>query len=112
GESIYGYRCYMPYKSYCALRITGKIDDYVMDLLKAKIKKLNLNVKKGLEKIKTKKNNTDYYRKDLEKIEGKISRLTDGYVNGLIPIEEFKKRNEELKNAKTMLQKEIKKQTT
>lgn len=106
-SNMHGYRCYYPFGDYCTLRITGNIDSYVMDLLKDKIKKLNLNLKKGLEKIKDVKNDKSYFQKDLEIIDSKISRLVGGYVDGIIPIEEYKKRNEELKNAKITLQKEI-----
>lgn len=112
GETLgysYGYGCVTPFKNNCALRITGKIDDYVMSLLKGKIKKLNLKLKSSLQKIKNIKNNKSYCQRDLEEIDGKISRLVGGYVDGIIPIEEYKKRNEELKNAKIVLQREAEK---
>jgi len=106
-EYYHGYKCVAIPKDYCGLRITGKIDSFVMDLIRVRIKKMKLRIKNSLVKTKNIKNDKNYYQRDLEEIDGKISRLVGGYVDGIIPIDEYKKRNEELKNARISLQKEI-----
>ena len=99
-----GYKCYgIVYKA-CKNKITARIDDFIMDEIKKKIKKFKINFEDGVVKYlgdsKTESNNAE---KELAEIDSRMSRLLDSYLAKIIDIETYRKRNNELKFEKEQI---------
>jgi len=106
---LHGYRCKNIVNGSCFLAIIGKIDNLVIDEVRKKIMKLKFNIRDGYSKYKSnfknkkkKKTITD----EIKTIDGKMARLLESYLEGIIDLNVYSKRNRGLKNEKELLIKE------
>jgi len=99
-----GYFCYgIVYKA-CKNKITARIDDYVMNEIKEKIKKFKIDFEDGFsEYLKEFKMDKENFKKEIAEIDTKMSRLLDSYLAKIIDIETYRKRNSELKFEKEQI---------
>ncbi len=106
---LHGYRCKNIVNGSCFMAIIGKVDDLVIDGIKKKAKDLKFNIKDGYAKYKNslknkKKKNT--IKDDIKTIDGKMARLLESYLEGVIDLATYDKKNSELKHEKELLIKE------
>lgn len=105
-NKLHGYRCKNIVNGSCTIKIIGRIDDLILNEISKKIKKLKIDIKKGYDRYLNRFKNIkkkDKTEEDLKIIDNKMSRLLESYLEGVIELEIYNKRNKELKNEKEFL---------
>ncbi len=104
-----GYVCKNMYTGKCNTKITGKIEDLIFSKILEKIKSLKLGLEDGLSEFiesKMKNKNKVNIQDEIKEIDLKMSRLLDTYLEGVIDLPLYAKKNKELKYHKEHLLKE------
>ena len=106
---LHGYRCKNIVNGSCFLAIIGKIDNLVIDQIKKKARDLKFDIKNGYAKYRSSlknKNKKNTIKEDIKTTDGKMARLLESYLEGVIDLAIYDKRNSELKHEKELLIKE------
>jgi len=107
----HGYICYNRANAVCNNAITGSIENMIFNQIKDKIKELKLNIKDGLHEylLANRKKNKINLEDEIEKIDLKMSKLLDKYLDDSIDEITYNRKNNELKNTKELLLRQNKK---
>ena len=106
---LHGYRCKNIVNGSCFMAIIGKVDDLVIDGIKKKAGDLKLDIKNGYAKYRSSfknKNKKNTIKDDIKTTDGKMARLLESYLEEVIDLATYDKRNSELKYEKELLIKE------